>query len=311
MLGGLVSSHLVPMVQGLLGRVRTFLASGLLATIKVTTGVYVNSTPLGGMESSGTAITQFRANGNIALHLHGNSITATVPANYSLGWSSSNNNAGAGQDLSLNRDAANVLGQRNSTTAQKFNVYNTFTSATSYERLTADWQASANTCLLGTEKGSGGGTLRPMWTIGEGGKKTLTADVANATTTFSNLTDLSITLLAGRKYTGRIVVKCNNSVAAEGIKFDFNGGGATMTSFWAAVNAFAASGTVTPGTTISTSLAGVLNYTTITGETVFLLTLSMVVNAGGTFTIRFAENSTATGTATVELGSFTQLEDSV
>ena len=39
----------------------------------------------------------------------------------------------------LVRDAANTLAQRNGTNAQQFNIYNTFTSATDYERLEAVW----------------------------------------------------------------------------------------------------------------------------------------------------------------------------
>lgn len=139
------------------------------------------------------------------------------------------------------------------------------------------------------------------------GQARMTADVSRNNTTLTSLTDLTISnLQAGRKYTGRMVIKCNNTQAAEGIKFDFNGGGATMTSFWACVSSMATGG-VTPGSQISTSLAGVLNFTVLTGETVLVFEFSFVVNSvdsGTTFIPRFAENSTALGTATVELGSF-------
>lgn len=136
-----------------------------------------------------------------------------------------------------------------------------------------------------------------------------TADVTNATTTFATLPDLTINVLAGRKYIGVVKIKCNNSTAAEGIKFDFNGGTATITSFWAAASEMVG-GTTVLGTVISTSLAGVINYTTITGETLIEITISFVVNAAGTLIPRFAENSHAAGTATVELGSFIRLDDS-
>ncbi len=136
-----------------------------------------------------------------------------------------------------------------------------------------------------------------------------TADVTNATTTFATLPDLTITVKAGRKYFGKLIVKCNNDTAAEGIKFDFNGGTATMTSFWAAASELVG-GTTVLGTAISTSLAGVINYTTITGETIIEFNISFVVNAAGTLIPRFAENSHAAGTATVELGSFINLTDS-
>ena len=59
-------------------------------------------------------------------------------------------------------DAANTLALRNGTSAQRFNVYNTYTSSTNYETFKIDWITTANTCLIGTEKGSGGGTARDL-----------------------------------------------------------------------------------------------------------------------------------------------------
>lgn len=165
------------------------------------------------------------------------------------------------------------------------------------------YRSAAGVVSVGTGAVSGFG-----W-INDAGIARNTADVANATTTFATLPDLTINVLAGRKYIGVVKIKCNNSTSAEGIKFDFNGGTATITSFWAAASEMVG-GTTVLGTVISTSLAGVINYTTITGETLIEITLSFVVNAAGTLIPRFAENSHAAGTATVELGSFIRLDDS-
>ena len=63
-------------------------------------------------------------------------------------------------DLVLQRDAANILAQRNGTNAQTSRVYNTYTSSTSYERAKLEW--SSNVLRIGTEKGSAGGTARDM-----------------------------------------------------------------------------------------------------------------------------------------------------
>jgi len=63
---------------------------------------------------------------------------------------------GAFADVRLVRDAANTLALRNGTSAQRFNVYNTYTSSTNYETFKIDWITTANTCLIGTEKGSSG-----------------------------------------------------------------------------------------------------------------------------------------------------------
>jgi len=65
-------------------------------------------------------------------------------------------------DVKLNRDAANTLALRNSTAAQAFNVYNTYTDASNYERFETLW--SSNVLYL-YNKAAGTGTNRQM-TIG-------------------------------------------------------------------------------------------------------------------------------------------------
>jgi hypothetical protein len=87
-----------------------------------------------------------------------------VNSTASIGW-------GSGQDITtgvplldtiLVRDgAANTLALRNSTAAQTFNVYGTYTSGTVYERLTLSAPSAAN-AIIGTNKGSGGGTARGL-----------------------------------------------------------------------------------------------------------------------------------------------------
>ena len=65
-------------------------------------------------------------------------------------------------DTILLRDgAANTLALRNGANAQTFNVYGTYTSGTSYERLTLSAPSAAN-AIIGTNKGSGGGTARGL-----------------------------------------------------------------------------------------------------------------------------------------------------
>lgn len=58
-----------------------------------------------------------------------------------LGWSSSTPEAAFG-DAKLYRDAANTLALRNSTNAQAFNIYNTYTDASNYERVTLGWSGN-------------------------------------------------------------------------------------------------------------------------------------------------------------------------
>jgi hypothetical protein len=60
-------------------------------------------------------------------------------------------------DTILARDAANTLAQRNGTAAQTFRVYNTFTDASNYERLSTTW--SSNVCYTKPEN-AGTGSAR-------------------------------------------------------------------------------------------------------------------------------------------------------
>jgi hypothetical protein len=62
-------------------------------------------------------------------------------------------------DLTLARDAANVLAQRNSTNAQTFRVYNTYTDGSNYERALLQWDS--NVFLVGTHN-AGTGSSRVL-----------------------------------------------------------------------------------------------------------------------------------------------------
>jgi hypothetical protein len=74
-------------------------------------------------------------------------------------------NQTAGRDLILARDAAGTLAQRNGTNAQAFNLYNTFTDASNYERGFMKW--NSNVLEIGTEA-AGTGTNRSIRLITNG-----------------------------------------------------------------------------------------------------------------------------------------------
>jgi hypothetical protein len=63
-------------------------------------------------------------------------------------------------DLVLLRDAAQTLAQRNGTNAQTFNIYNTYTSSTNFERLLIGW--ASNIVSIKPEAGASGGTVREL-----------------------------------------------------------------------------------------------------------------------------------------------------
>ena len=64
-------------------------------------------------------------------------------------------------DTIIARDAANILAQRNSTNAQTFRLYNTYTDSANNEYLSVDWTTSANSATIGT-KNTGTGIARDL-----------------------------------------------------------------------------------------------------------------------------------------------------
>lgn len=83
----------------------------------------------------------------------GSAKNVNLSSDGALTWSS--NVAGTNaNDTFLYRDAANTIAQRNSTNAQTYNIYNTYTDASNYERAFLLW--SGNDFYLGTEKAGTG-----------------------------------------------------------------------------------------------------------------------------------------------------------
>lgn len=83
-----------------------------------------------------------------------------------FGWSGSTSASSTTPDLILYRDDAATLAQRNTTNAQTYRLYNTYTGTNDYERLAFTWDS--NTAKIQTEA-AGNGTLRtlqlgPMYT---------------------------------------------------------------------------------------------------------------------------------------------------
>jgi hypothetical protein len=98
---------------------------------------------------SGNESLYFTAYGSNVLYLSGSDFTPAVqiPSNKSFGWSSSTSQTQG--DLVLHRDDAGVFAQRNSTNAQTFRLYNTYTDASNYERGKIAW--SSNVLEVGAE----------------------------------------------------------------------------------------------------------------------------------------------------------------
>jgi len=108
----------------------------------------------------------FDANGSIQAWNNGNAratlgVDVVAGSTGSFKFSPNSNPTSATPDLVITRDAANILAQRNSTNAQTFRVYNTFTDASNYESGVFDWTTSANVLTIGSQgAGTGAGGRR-------------------------------------------------------------------------------------------------------------------------------------------------------
>jgi hypothetical protein len=132
-----------------------------------------------------------------------------------LAWSTSSGNTNP--DTRLYRDAANTLALRNGANAQAFNIYNTFTDASNYERGKIAWES--NVLRIGTEKG-GTGTARALEfqtdgvtrvTIATNGSVSLGANASvDASGNLTLLGFMSITGVAYYKSNIEIRNKANN-----------------------------------------------------------------------------------------------------
>ena len=87
-----------------------------------------------------------------------------VPASSFIGWNTGEA-IGSSVDVTLFRDAAGILAQRNGVNKQTLRIYNTYTSASIYERAVMDWNGpTPGNLQIGTEfLGSGSGmAARPI-----------------------------------------------------------------------------------------------------------------------------------------------------
>lgn len=166
-----------------------------------------------------------------------------------------------------------------------------------------------NGTVIGTAYGgTGGATVAAARTNLGVSIARMTGDVPESAASLTALTDLSQTVVSGTNYVGTLVIKCIDSTAAEGVQFDFNGGSASASYFWAGASIPTSGGTDVTGTNIATALNGVMNFTTFTGESVVVINVSITASSNGTIIPRAAQNTHATGTATFRKGSWFELE---
>lgn len=84
-----------------------------------------------------------------------------LASDVNLQWATASPLAGAtAESVVVGRDGNNILALRNTTNAQEFRVWNTYTSVTEGEFGKLEW--ASNVFRVGTEKGSGSGTARQL-----------------------------------------------------------------------------------------------------------------------------------------------------
>jgi hypothetical protein len=105
---------------------------------------------------------------------------ATLPNSNAFGWESGG--VATAADLTLFRDAANTLAQRNGTSAQKTNIYDTFTSSTDYHRVTIATARATLTNVSGASVTATGLIPAGAVVMGVTSKVTTALGTANGTT---------------------------------------------------------------------------------------------------------------------------------
>ena len=133
-----------------------------------------------------------------------------VYASAAIGWANGGFTSTGIYDLTLYRDAANTLAQRNGTNAQTYRLYNTYTDASNYERGFLQWDT--NVLKIGTEN-AGTGTARDLKiqtggtdrvTLGGGNGLTISGTVSqvfvDCTTYFASATAAASRALAGNGF---------------------------------------------------------------------------------------------------------------
>ena len=183
-------------------------------------------------------------------------------------------------DLRLVRDDPNTLAQRNSTAAQAFRVYNTYTDASNYERGVFDWTTTANTLTIGMQR-AGTGTARVINFVDGGGTTRISIAATSGVVTVGNV---DISPSASVSFIGA-------STSGFGIRYASGANSDMMVRFTGTTSSFPALKRTT--TTLQARLADDTGFTNIQGK----LTTDTAYTAGALVATGYITIYDSTGTA--------------
>lgn len=148
------------------------------------------------------------------------------------------------------------------------------------------------------------------WIQQTAGELALNANYTNATAGFTN-TALSATVISGRTYSFTCCLFFDDSTAADGAQFDFNGGSAAATNFRAHATAANATGAALVLTNAnSVALATAIQVAlALTTQACITIQGTFVPSGAGTFIVRAAQTAHSAGTLTVDRGSWLNIRD--
>ena len=141
--------------------------------------------------------------------------------------------------------------------------------------------------------------------IKSGGWVALNANYTNATASMT-ATALSVAVVTGRTYSVHARLQLADSLAADGVIVDFDGGSATATDVRLHCTLF---DTALVASEQGTTLANDYQAATVTGDAQFECSGSFVPSSTGTFIIRASQNAHTTGTLTIYRGSWLHVDE--
>lgn len=253
-------------------------APGFTFASETSLGIYRRGSSILTFAIAGAAVAEFNA---------GLALSGTLP----LCWTNGSVASGA-QDLYLYRDAANTLAQRNGTNAQALRIYNTFTDASNYERLTFTATPGARAVI--SQESAGSGTARGLELRGLGAAVGWNIDTSN------NFVDLGThTITAGSS------IKSIGATAGVGYG---TGAGGTVTQATSKATGVTLN-TVTGQITMNgAALAAAAKVSFVVTDSAFALTdvaVPCVVSGGTANAYRVSHTASAAGSFTLTVENIT------